>query len=30
MSIEEPGAYVYMLRCADSSYYVGSTRAGLE
>ena len=22
--------YVYMLRCADSSYYVGLTRAGLE
>jgi putative endonuclease len=24
------GAYVYMLRCADGSYYVGSTRASLE
>ena len=23
-------AFVYMLRCADSSYYVGSTRKGLE
>lgn len=23
-------AYVYMLRCADGSYYVGSTRASLE
>jgi predicted GIY-YIG superfamily endonuclease len=22
--------YVYMLRCADGSYYVGLTRAGLE
>jgi putative endonuclease len=22
--------FVYMLRCADGSYYVGSTRAGLE
>jgi len=22
--------YVYMLRCADGSYYVGSARAGLE
>jgi putative endonuclease len=27
---EEPGAYVYMLRCSDGSYYVGSARAGLE
>ncbi len=24
------GAYVYMLRCADGSYYVGSTRKSLE
>jgi putative endonuclease len=24
------GAFVYMLRCADSSYYVGSTIIGLE
>ena len=24
------GAYVYILRCADGSYYVGSTRASLE
>ena len=30
MSIEEPGAHVYMLRCADGSYYVGSARAGLD
>ncbi|MGH7124903.1 MAG: GIY-YIG nuclease family protein, partial [Stellaceae bacterium] len=22
--------FVYMLRCSDGSYYVGSTRAGLE
>jgi putative endonuclease len=27
---EEPGAYIYMLRCADGSYYVGSARRGLE
>src|SRR5580693_7841295 len=26
----EPGAHVYMLRCADGSYYVGSARLGLE
>jgi putative endonuclease len=26
----EPGAHVYMLRCADQSYYVGSARLGLE
>ncbi len=24
------GAYVYILRCADGSYYVGSTRTALE
>jgi putative endonuclease len=24
------GAYVYMLRCADRSYYVGTTRHELE
>ena len=24
------GAFVYMLRCADASYYVGSTRTTLE
>ncbi len=24
------GAIVYMLRCADGSFYVGSARAGLE
>jgi len=23
-------AYVYILRCSDESYYVGSTRASLE
>ena len=23
-------AFVYILRCADASYYVGSTRASLE
>ena len=23
-------AYVYILRCADGSYYVGSTRTSLE
>ena len=27
---EESGADVYMLRCADDSYYVGSARLGLE
>jgi putative endonuclease len=27
---DQPGAYVYMLRCADESYYVGSARLGLE
>jgi putative endonuclease len=27
---DEPGAHVYMLRCADGSYYVGSARLGLE
>jgi putative endonuclease len=27
---DEPGAHVYMLRCGDGSYYVGSTRLGLE
>jgi putative endonuclease len=26
---DEPGAYAYMLRCADGSYY-GSARLGLE
>ena len=26
----EMAAWVYMLRCADGSYYVGSTRASLE
>lgn len=24
------GAYVYILRCADGSYYVGSTRTALD
>ncbi len=24
------GAFVYILRCADDSYYVGSTRASLD
>ena len=27
---DEEGAYVYMLRCADGSYYVGTARLGLE
>ena len=27
---DEPGAHVYMLRCVDGSYYVGSARLGLE
>ena len=27
---DEPGAHVYMLRCADGSYYVGSARLGLD
>ena len=26
----EPGAHVYMLRCADGSYYVGSARLGSD
>ena len=26
----EGGAHVYMLRCADGRYYVGSTRQGLD
>jgi putative endonuclease len=26
----EPGAHVYILRCADGSYYVGSARLGIE
>jgi len=25
-----PGAYLYILRCADGSYYVGTTRKSLE
>jgi len=24
------GAYLYILRCADRSYYVGTTRTGLD
>ena len=27
---EEPGAYVYMPRCSDGSYYVGSARRGMD
>ncbi len=27
---DEPGAHVYMLKCADGSYYVGSARLGLD
>jgi putative endonuclease len=27
---DEGGAHVYMLRCSDGSYYVGSARRGLE
>lgn len=27
---DEPGAHVYILRCADGSYYVGSARKGLD
>ena len=27
---DEPGAHVYVLRCADGSYYVGSARKGLD
>ena len=27
---DEPGAHVYMLRCADGSYYIGTTRKGLD
>ena len=30
MDSDEPGAYVYMLRCVDGSYYIGSARHGLE
>ena len=26
----EPGAHIYMLRCSDGRYYVGSARLGLE
>lgn len=27
---DEPGAHVYMLKCADGSYYVGSARLGID
>jgi putative endonuclease len=27
---DQPGVHVYMLRCADGSYYVGSARLGLD
>lgn len=27
---DEPGAYAYMLRYADGSYYVGSARLGMD
>jgi len=27
---DEPGAYIYMLRCADDSFYVGSARRALD
>jgi len=27
---EEASAHVYMLKCADGSYYVGSARRGLD
>ena len=27
---DEPGAHIYMFRCSDGSYYVGSTRKGLD
>ena len=26
---DQPGAYIYILRCADDSYHVGSARLGL-
>src|SRR5947209_7069402 len=29
-SISVDGAYLYIVRCADGSYYVGSARQGLE
>jgi len=29
-TIAAMGAYVYILRCSDGSYYVGTTRAFLE
>jgi predicted GIY-YIG superfamily endonuclease len=28
--VTETGAYLYILRCADGSYYVGTTVSGLE
>jgi len=27
---DEPSAYIYLLRCADGSYYVGSARKELD
>ncbi len=30
MMAEESGAHVYMLRCADGGYYIGSARRGLD
>jgi putative endonuclease len=27
---DEPGVYIYMLRCANDSYYVGAARRGLD
>jgi putative endonuclease len=28
--MDQGGAYVYVLRCADGSYYTGTARLGLE
>src|SRR4051812_25326116 len=28
--MDEGGAYVYILRCVDGSYYTGTARLGLE
>ena len=30
MTASDRSIYVYMLRCADGSYYTGSTRASLD
>jgi putative endonuclease len=27
---DQPGAHIYILKCSDGSYYVGSARLGLE